>query len=237
MSQIRSVAATDKLTNTLDTVLLGQNISSATNLIGKEIDGISVDGQTVTGTVERVAVVNGQPQLHLELKPQGAASTEEGEIESGTYEYRVVWEQGGVQYGLDPLMTEDGRNGAIQIGGREGIDQAVQLTNLPAVSATRRVYRRAVGDANFQLVGEIDSQTSATYVDKTSKANASTVLTGSYQAVTSRREFEVNLKNVSQIRPKVVTTPVEDPGTDESETDQPTDTVETETDETSENNG
>ncbi len=34
IGQIRSVGATEKLTDTLDSVLLGQNISSATNLIG-----------------------------------------------------------------------------------------------------------------------------------------------------------------------------------------------------------
>src|SRR5262245_63103667 len=56
ISQIREVGATDKLTQTLDSVLLGQNISSATNLIGADISAISDDGQSITGVVERVSV-------------------------------------------------------------------------------------------------------------------------------------------------------------------------------------
>src|SRR5262245_32762829 len=59
ISQIRSVGATEKLTSTLDAVLLGQNITSATNLIGAEIDAISDDNQKVTGMVERVSVAKG----------------------------------------------------------------------------------------------------------------------------------------------------------------------------------
>src|SRR3989304_422359 len=49
ISQIREVGATDKLTKTLESVLLGQNIASATNLIGATIDGLSDDNQRVAG--------------------------------------------------------------------------------------------------------------------------------------------------------------------------------------------
>lgn len=214
-SQIRSVGATEKLTSTLESVLLGQNISSATNLIGAEIDGISDDGDTVTGVVERVTVANGQPKLHLDLRPRGAAAPEFGEMEAGQYEYRVVWEQGGQQYGLDPLMTSDGRNGAIAIGGRAGVDEAVRLSNLPATTSTRRVYRREVGDEQFKLVGTITDNKTSTYTDTKSKNAATTVLTGSFQQVTSQREFEVSLKNVGEIRPPQVVAPA--PSTDDEE--------------------
>lgn len=216
-SQIRSVGATEKLTSTLDSVLLGQNISSATNLIGAEIDGISDDGDTVTGVVERVTVANGQPKLHLDLRPRGAASSDDGEMESGKYEYRVVWEQGGQQYGLDPLMTSDGRNGAIAIGGRANVDEAVKLSNLPATNSTRRVYRREVGDEQFKLVGTITDNKAATYVDTKSQDAATTVLTGTFQQVTSQREFEVSLKNVGEIRPPQVVTPAPTPDDDETD--------------------
>src|SRR5687767_660853 len=43
ISQIREVGATDKLTKTLESVLLGQNIASATNLIGADISALSDD--------------------------------------------------------------------------------------------------------------------------------------------------------------------------------------------------
>ncbi len=207
-SQIRQVGATDKLTSTLDSVLLGQNIASATNLIGAEIDGISDDGQDVTGMVERVSVANNQPKLHLALRPRATASTKEGEMEAGDYEYRVVWQQNGTQFGLDPLASGDGTSRAIRIQGREGVDQAVQLSNLPATDSTRKVYRRAVGESQFKLVGTITDNKAATFLDTKSKSAASTVLTGSVQPITSQREFEVSLKNVGQIRPPTVTTPV-----------------------------
>src|SRR3989304_7873385 len=47
ISEMRQIGATDKLTSTLDSVLLGQNIASATNLIGAEVDAISDDNQKV----------------------------------------------------------------------------------------------------------------------------------------------------------------------------------------------
>lgn len=203
--QIRQVGATEKLTSTLDSVLLGQNIASATNLIGAEIDGISDDGQSVTGMVERVSVASGQPKLHLDLRPRATASTKEGDMEAGDYEYRVVWEQGGVQFGLDPLATGDGASHAIRIQGRAGVDQAVQLSNLPATTATRRVYRREAGDEQFRLVGTITDNKAATFLDTKSKDQATTVLAGSFQTVTSQREFEVSLKNVGEIRPPAIT--------------------------------
>lgn len=216
-SQIRSVGATEKLTSTLDSVLLGQNISSATNLIGAEIDGISDDGDKVTGMVERITVANGQPKLHLDLRPRGAASSDGGEMEAGQYEYRVVWEQGSQQFGLDPLMTDDGRNGAIAIKGRAGVDQAVTLSNLPASTSTRRVYRREVGEEQFRLVGTIADNKAATFVDTKNKGGATTVLSGSFQQVTSQREFEVSLKNVGEIRPPQSVTPAPTPDDDETD--------------------
>ena len=106
ISQIRSVGATEKLTETLDSVLLGQNISSATNLIGAEIDAISDDNQKVTGLVERVSVAGGKPKLHLDLNPHVDVSNDEtGDIEAGKYEYRVVWEEDGTLFGVDPLAS------------------------------------------------------------------------------------------------------------------------------------
>src|ERR1700753_2503627 len=51
LSEIRQVGSTDKLTSTLNSVLLGQNISSATNLIGANITALSDDNQQVSGVV------------------------------------------------------------------------------------------------------------------------------------------------------------------------------------------
>src|SRR6476646_4730078 len=56
ISQLRQVGATDKLTQTLNSVLLGQNISSASNLIGQDVTALSDDNQNVDGTVSRVTI-------------------------------------------------------------------------------------------------------------------------------------------------------------------------------------
>lgn len=56
ISQIRSISATDKLTDTLDTVLMGQNLSTASSLIGKSVTALTDAGTNVTGIVKRVSV-------------------------------------------------------------------------------------------------------------------------------------------------------------------------------------
>ena len=106
ISQMREITATDKMTETLDTVLLGQNIASATNLIGAEIDAISDDQQKVTGVVERVSVADGQPKLHLDLNSKATVAEDEGEIAAGEYEYRVVWQNDkGETFAVDPVAA------------------------------------------------------------------------------------------------------------------------------------
>ncbi len=65
IGQIREVGATDSLTKTLDAVLLGQNVSSASNLIGKEVRALNDKGSNVEGTVERVTIIDGAPTLHI----------------------------------------------------------------------------------------------------------------------------------------------------------------------------
>lgn len=200
ISQIRSVGATDKLTSTLDAVLLGQNISSATNLIGAEIDAISDDNQRVTGIVERVSVSNGQPKLHLDLNPRAAATADEGSIEAGHYEYRVVWEEGGTLFGVDPLGTMPGKK--ITVGGREGFDEAILISNLPATEAAKQVYRREAGTGEFRLVGTITDKKASTFLDDKSTDELSEfVMPGVPQLVNAVRQFEVSLKNVGEIRP------------------------------------
>ena len=56
LSQMRSIGATDKLTSTLDAVLLGQNLTTASSLIGKDISALTDDGSNIEGRVDRVTV-------------------------------------------------------------------------------------------------------------------------------------------------------------------------------------
>src|SRR3954462_4646515 len=65
LSEIRQVGSTDKLTSTLNSVLLGQNISSATNLIGANVTALSDDKQQVSGVVDKVSITDGVPKLHV----------------------------------------------------------------------------------------------------------------------------------------------------------------------------
>ena len=60
LGQMRSIGATDKLTKTLDAVLIGQNLTTATALIGKEVNALTEDGANVQGVVDRVTVANGE---------------------------------------------------------------------------------------------------------------------------------------------------------------------------------
>lgn len=65
MGEIRSIASTDKLSTTLEGVQLGQALASASNLIGKNISGLSETSAQVNGVVDRVTVVDGVPKLHV----------------------------------------------------------------------------------------------------------------------------------------------------------------------------
>jgi flagellar basal-body rod modification protein FlgD len=56
LNEIRSISATDKLTDTLDAVLIGQNVSTASSLIGKEIKALTDAGNNIQGIVGRVSV-------------------------------------------------------------------------------------------------------------------------------------------------------------------------------------
>ena len=56
LSQMRSIGATDKLTSTLDAVLLGQNLTTASSLIGQNIRALTDDGSNIGGRVDRVTV-------------------------------------------------------------------------------------------------------------------------------------------------------------------------------------
>ena len=65
LSQMRQIGATDRMTTTLDSVLLGQNLTNASALIGKQIGGLDSHNERVTGVVDKVSIVGGAPQVHI----------------------------------------------------------------------------------------------------------------------------------------------------------------------------
>jgi flagellar basal-body rod modification protein FlgD len=56
ISQIREITATSQLTDTLGAVLLGQNVATASSLIGRRISALDDDAKNVEGVVDRVSI-------------------------------------------------------------------------------------------------------------------------------------------------------------------------------------
>jgi hypothetical protein len=200
IAQIRAVGASDTLTKTLNSVLLGQNISSATNLIGADISAVTDDGTSLTGTVNRVAIDKGVPKLHVSSAPGAVPSKAEGNVEAGTYSYRVVWDGGD-----NKLLGMDfsGKN-AITTTGTPGVDTSIQVQGLPVTDGKKYVYRTdKTGTGNYQLVGVISDGKMGSIIDNTADADRNgTRLTASFQQVsTDDREYDISLSNVSAIRP------------------------------------
>jgi flagellar basal-body rod modification protein FlgD len=200
LSEIRQVGSTDKLTTTLNSVLLGQNISSATNLIGANITALSDDNQQVTGVVDKISVTDGQPKLHVASYPSLATADGDGNVGAGAYKYQVVWQDlSGELMGLDfsqhPITTT----------GKAGQDQAIQISNLPETAGPKYVYRSdAKGGGPYELVGEIADGSKGTFLDQfaDSQRIATSQLTQTFQTPTiSARSYDVTLSNVSSIEP------------------------------------
>ncbi len=199
ISQIREVGATDKLTQTLDSVLLGQNIASATNLIGADITALSDDNQNVEGIVSRVAIDNGVPKLQVAVSTKGEPTSIEGNVDKGKHSYRVVWQgDDGTLFGIE-LAGDD----AVTTTGKDGVDQSILLSNLPITSGPKRIYRSdSTGGGAYRLVGVVDDGFQASFVDSASDEERTEKLSQPFQHYPLvQRQYEISLNNVSAIRP------------------------------------
>jgi hypothetical protein len=206
LSEIRQVGSTDKLTTTLNSVLLGQNISSATNLIGANISALSDDNQQISGVVDKVSIADGVPKLHVASYPSLGTIAGSGDVGAGSYKYQVVWQDStGAPIGLDfsehPITTTGSLNQ----------DSAIQINNLPSTSVPKYVYRSdASGNGPLKLIGEITDGSTSSFVDKLSDSERGQELTiQNFQPATvAARSYDVTLSNVSDIEPQGnVTTP------------------------------
>ena len=65
MGQIREISATNQLIDTLDAVLTGQNLGTASTLIGKEVSALTDAGDAVKGVVDRVSVETDEKNKNL----------------------------------------------------------------------------------------------------------------------------------------------------------------------------
>jgi flagellar hook assembly protein FlgD len=205
ISQIREVGATDRLTETLDSVLLGQNIASATNLIGADITALSDDNQRVEGIVTQISIDQGTPKLHVEQATQGGATPVDGNVDAGTHSYRVTWENDqGQLFGIE-LAGDD----AITTTGTPGVDQSVILRNLPITSGPKQIYRTdKSGEGQYRLVGTLNDGSQSSFVDSLADDERSQIsLTRPFfRSAQPARRYSVSLNNVSGIRPPVVNT-------------------------------
>ena len=77
ISQIRAIASSEQLTETLESVQMGQNVATAGNLIGKMISGLTDDGDRITGAVDRVTIADGVPKLHVQDSVVSLTNVEE----------------------------------------------------------------------------------------------------------------------------------------------------------------
>jgi flagellar basal-body rod modification protein FlgD len=201
ISQLREVGATDQLTKTLESVLLGQNIASATNLIGADITALSNDGQNVEGSVGRVEIVDGSPKLHVQQRVRAKGSSEEGNVAAGTYNYRIVWEdETGKLWGIE-LSGEN----SVTTTGKDAVDRAIRLSNLPETDGPKQIYRtNADGDEPYRLVGVVAGP-AASMIDRLSDAERSHQEFDRwhevYRSTNTTRSYEVKLENVRDIRP------------------------------------
>ena len=164
INQIRQIGSTDKLTGTLDSVLLGENIASSTNLIGKDVKAISDDNQAVSGTVNRVSIENGVPKLLLDLNMQAAPSVETGRVEAGTYSYRVVWQ------------GDNGESEGMELSGPDAVStvsdltnyHSIQLRNMPITKGAKQIYRTdSSGTGDYRLVAILTDGNQSSYLDTT----------------------------------------------------------------------
>ncbi|HTN73667.1 MAG TPA: flagellar hook capping FlgD N-terminal domain-containing protein [Pirellulaceae bacterium] len=68
IGQLRQITSNDKLSGTLDSVLTGQNLATASGLIGKEVKALTDDAQDITGVIDRVSVQTSEDKSQRKLR-------------------------------------------------------------------------------------------------------------------------------------------------------------------------
>lgn len=65
IGEMRQIESSTRLSETLDSVLLGQNLTNANTLIGRRIEGLNSDGDEVSGVVDKVSIQDKEVKLHV----------------------------------------------------------------------------------------------------------------------------------------------------------------------------
>jgi flagellar basal-body rod modification protein FlgD len=194
ISQIREISANDKLSETLESVLLGQNVATATSLIGTEVEGLTDSGRRVTGEVRNVVINDGEPIIELAVASSAEAGSSEGNIEEGRYLYEVAWESEGITFSVQvPVDTEDLA---------EDFQGSIRIENQPDTgNVPKRVYRTdRSGTGELQLIGAINNGSATAFVDALDdKSRQSEALTGTRQVLGFADAIEVKLSNIDRV--------------------------------------
>lgn len=194
LTQIREISASDKLTDTLDSVLLGQNVTTATGLIGTEVEGLADDGRRVFGQVQQVTINDGQPILELAVATGAEAADRVGEIEAGNYAYEVVWETEEATFSVQVAANTDELD---EFAG------SIRIDNLPVTSVPKKVYRSdGSGSGELRLVGTLPAGESATsFVDTLADGDRQLeTLDGQRQVLQFADSVEVRLNQISTVQ-------------------------------------
>ncbi len=65
LNSMRQIVSSDKLSSSLDSIMLGQSVATASNLLGKTVTGTNQLGEKTTGTVDRVVFEDGKPKVYV----------------------------------------------------------------------------------------------------------------------------------------------------------------------------
>jgi len=65
VSQIRAITSNDRLTTSIESLTLGQALSTASSLIGKTVTGVNTLNEEITGKVDKVTLENGEAKLSI----------------------------------------------------------------------------------------------------------------------------------------------------------------------------
>ena len=192
LNQIREISASDKLADTLDAVLVGQNVATATSLIGTEVEGLTDAGRRVLGQVRQVTVNDGAPTLEVAVETAAEAGDIDGSIPAGRYRYEVAWETDDGVFSVQvPVDTE--------AFGDEFVG-SIRVENLPDTPGVlKRVYRSPEGVDDFRLVNTLVNATSFTDTLPPQQLGDER-LTGQRSVLRYADAVEVKLQNISRVQ-------------------------------------
>lgn len=101
IGQIREIASNDSLTKTMESVMLGQNVATASGMLNQTIEAMDDAGVKFTGEVVKVTIADGVPTLNCEeVIPEYVDKTTGKTVAEQTIEHTVKLKN---VYGVVPV--------------------------------------------------------------------------------------------------------------------------------------